>query len=459
MNKMMIVDDDPLVRKALGMLFRTEHYEILLCESGEQAIEKLEAFHPDIVLLDLRLGDMDGLEVLRQIKRRNEHVRVIILTAYGSIENTVQAMREGAFDYIQKPFDNRNLKDLVKKGLQWKQEEDDDDLVDLHIPEERKDKVPRIIGKSPQIKRVYEVLRRIAQSDDTTVLIEGESGTGKELAASYVHYLSPRWDKPLVKLNCACIPELLAESELFGYERGAFTGGLREGKVGKFQAAEGGTLFLDEIGDLSIGIQTKFLRVLEEKSYFRIGGTREIHCNVRVVAATNKNLLEEANKGQFREDLYYRLSPLKVLIPPLRERREDILQLAQYFLNQCCKKNGRPVMHLSPEAGEILKRHIWKGNSRELRNAMERIVLLENAQVIYPEHLDFLKESYERSQTVGELALYIDLPRKLTYDEMMEKLLITALSEAEGNQVKAAKLLGISRAKLRYQITKYGLKI
>jgi DNA-binding NtrC family response regulator len=453
----MIIDDDALVRRSLQLLLETENYRIQVCESGKAGIEDLREFRPELVLLDLRLGDMDGLQVLRVIKQRDEQIQVIMLTAYGTIENTVQAMRDGAFDYVQKPFDNRKLKELVKKALQVRQWNDSGFRNDRprHGEQER---LIKIIGKSPLMEKVYEIVCRLAQSHDATVLIEGESGTGKELAASHIHALSHRCAKPFIRLNCACIPELLAESELFGYEKGAFTGGLAGGKAGKFQMAEGGTLFLDEVGDLSPEVQTKCLRVLEEKTYFRIGGIREMQCDVRVIAATNKNLLEEVQKGTFREDLYYRLSALRIVIPPLRKRHEDILPLSLFFLEQFCSKNDRPLMKISPEAEAILLSHPWKGNVRELRNAMERIVLLEQTQVIRPEHLEFLKTPLDHSKKDMESGTVTPAADNVTYDEMMEKLLSAAIAEARGNQTKAARNLGISRAKLRYQIAKYDLK-
>ncbi len=457
MNRIMIVDDDILVRRSLQLLLQTEDYRILTCQSGKDGIENLLQFRPELVLLDLRLGDMDGLEVLRAIKQRDERTQVIMLTAYGTIENTVQAMRDGAFDYIQKPFDNRKLKELVKKALQVRQW-NDNGLRNGRPMDGAQEELVKFTGKSPLMTKLYEMIARLAQSHDATVLIEGESGTGKELAASHIHALSHRCTKPFIRLNCACIPELLAESELFGYEKGAFTGGVAGGKPGKFQLAEGGTLFLDEVGDLSPEVQTKCLRVLEEKTYFRVGGVREIQCDVRVIAATNKNLLEEVRKGKFREDLYYRLSALRIVMPPLRKRLEDILPLSRYFLELFCSKNGKPVMAISPEAEAILLNHCWNGNVRELRNAMERIVLLEQAEEIRAGHLEFLKSPSDYSKKETGTGSGIRGTENLTYDEMMERLLSAAIAEARGNQTKAARLLGISRAKLRYQIAKYDLK-
>lgn len=457
LNKMLIIDDDPLVRKSLQLLFRTEDYEVFTCESGKQGIQKLVELQPDVVLLDLKLGDMDGVDVLRHIKRKGGQAQVIMLTAHGSIENTVQAMREGAFDYVQKPYDTRRLKETVRKGIEFKRGRegatgDQDSGVFL------KDGPITMVMKSPKSIRVHEIIRRMAASSDSTVLIEGESGTGKELAASSLHLLSCRRDMPFVSLNCACIPEHLAESELFGYEKGAFTDSLKEGKAGKFQLAEGGTLFLDEIGDLSLGVQTKILRILENKTFFRIGGTKEIRCNVRVVAATNKSLLNEVRNGRFREDLYYRLSALKIVLPPLRERREDIVPLAHYFLTAFSARNDLPLMKISREAETMLESLPWKGNVRELRNAMERVMLLESGGVLYPEHLEFLREEEQFSSEAGDRPCYSRADEKSTYDDMLEKMLREALSKAEGNQTKAAQLLGISRSKLRYQISKYAVK-
>ena len=455
MNKIMIIDDDNLVGVSLESFFNIEGYQAFICESGKQGIEMFKQFLPDIVFLDIRLGDMDGLEVLRQIKQMREDIPVIMLTAYGTIENTVQAMHEGAFDYIQKPFDNQKLKAVVKKGL--KNKEKIKNLINRRLPYLRKHGITEIIGRSPEIKRVFELVGRFAKSDDATILIEGESGVGKEVVAEYIHFLSPHFGKPFIKLNCGSITNSIAESELFGYEKGTFTGGLANGKPGKFQMAEQGTLFLDEIGDLSYTVQTKLLRVLEEKTYFRVGGTREIKCNVRVILATNKNLLSEVRNGRFREDLYFRVSGLKIFVPPLRDRKQDIIPLAEFFLHQFSQKYHRHPAEFLPETKEVLKNHQWKGNIRELRNAMERVILMEKTRRIRPEHLQFLINKIETSETILDITNKDIFINGITYDEMVKKLISAALREIKGNQVKAAKLLGITRAKLRYMIKKYSI--
>ncbi|MBW2146118.1 MAG: sigma-54-dependent Fis family transcriptional regulator [Deltaproteobacteria bacterium] len=457
MHKIMIIDDDELLGVSLKKLFDGTGYNALVCESGSQGIELFERFAPDIVLLDIRLGDMDGLDVLRELKRMREDIPVIIMTAYGTIEHTVKAMQEGAFDYIQKPFKKNTIQEAVEKGL--KDLQAITSITHHRLQYREKHGINEIIGESTEMKKVYELVGRFAKSDDTTILIEGESGTGKELIAQYIHFLSPRFDKPLVKLNCGCLSDTLAESELFGYERGAFTGGLKEGKPGKFSMAEGGTLFLDEVAELSSNVQTKLLRVLEERTYFRVGGTREITCNVRVVAATNKNLLSEVRKGHFREDLYYRLNALSISIPPLRERKEDIIPLASYFLSQYCKKYCKRHIDISPEAEEVLRRYRWEGNVRELRNVMERVILMENPKVVYPEHIESLIQKGDRNETIPHAITGEIFTSGITYDEMVKKLLTSALCTTQGNQLKASRLLGISRAKLRYNISKYRLNL
>ncbi|MBF0550370.1 MAG: sigma-54-dependent Fis family transcriptional regulator [Deltaproteobacteria bacterium] len=473
-HKVMIVDDDPLIGNSLRLLLRSKQQEILVCQSGKQGLEVMEHFHPDVVLLDLRLGDMDGLDVLRQIKNTAAETRVIIITAYGTIENTVLAMREGAFDYLVKPFDNRKVKAVVRKALEYRPVHDF--TFNARCRDLEKHRMSEIIAESPQMKNILDTIKLLGQSGDTTVLIEGESGVGKEWVAEYIHFLSPRFEKPFLKLNCACIPETLAESQLFGYTRGAFTDGVKEGKPGLFATAEGGSLLLDEIADLSLSVQSKLLRVIEEGTFFRIGGNREERCNVRIVASTNKNLTNQVRKGEFRQDLYYRLSVVRIVIPPLRERQEGILPLARFFLSQYCRKQDKPAPELSPEAERVLREHGWTGNVRELRNAMERLAVLQRGGIIHPVHLRFLQEEIDSSSTQSEATLSLGgtverqsseiapdmafnevLSDHRTYDETIEKRLAAALDETEGNQVKAAKLLGISRAKLRYQLKKYNL--
>lgn len=465
-NRVMIIDDDSLIGASLRIILNADGYETMVCEGGKEGIELLERFRPNIVLLDIRLGDMDGLDVLRWIKRRSEETQVIMITCYATIESAVEAMREGAFDYLQKPFDNQRVKLLVKKALSHTPAED------LVIGDGgrslEKSRMPRLIGTSPKIKSVFQTVRQVSNKGDTTVLIQGESGVGKEWVAGYIHFLSPRFEKPFVKLNCACVTETLAESEFFGYEKGSFTGGSLEGKAGMFEAAQEGTLLLDEVGDLSLQVQSKLLRVLEDGTYFRVGGTREKQCNVRIIASTNKNLREAVQNGLFREDLYYRLSVIEIAVPPLRERKEDILPLARYFLTKFCRKYSRPLPDFSSEAEKILQEHAWRGNVRELRNAMERLSVTENARAIHPLHLEFLTGRMESSECVSSTApfmtgrspdaiSYQPPPDHPTYDQVIKELLAAALHQTHGNQVSAARLLGISRAKLRYQLSKYGL--
>lgn len=474
-HKVMIIDDDPLIARSLRLLLKSEQYDTLICENGMRGIEMMDHFHADVVLLDVQLGDVDGLEVLRHIKNSSMETRVIMITAYGTIENTVQAMQEGAFDYLTKPFDNRKVKAVVRKALEYKPVYEYDSRIDDCFQNPEKYGMSEVIAGSSEMKKILEMVKRLGGSGDTTVLIEGESGVGKEWVSEYIHFLSPRFEKAFLKLNCACIAETLAESELFGYERGAFTGGGKDGKPGLFEMAEGGTLLLDEVAELSLSVQSKLLRVIEEGTYFRVGGTKEVRCNVRIIASTNKNLLEEIQKKRFRQDLYYRLSVVRMIIPPLRERKDDILPLVRYFLDYYCRKHGKPIPELSLETEKTLNLYCWKGNVRELRNAMERVTILENCTILRPGHLEFLMGGIESADISPEPTISLRsntespslgenpeascevLMDPLTYDEMMKKLLTTALREAEGNQVKASKILGISRAKLRYQLAKYNL--
>lgn len=456
-RKVLIIDDDALLASSLKLLLKREDYEIMICGTARHGIDTFEKNRPDVVLLDVKLEDMDGIEVLRHIKENSPATPVIMITAYGTIENSVNAMREGAFDYIQKPFENKKVKALVKKAFDFKP-------IDESLIAERRQYIEdhRLLEgvcESEAMKGLFETIEGLGKSSDTRALIEGESGTGKEWAAKYVHFLSPRYEKVFVKLNCACIPEPLAESELFGYEPGAFSGGVKNGKPGIFEIADGGTLLLDEISDLSAGIQGKLLRVLEEGTYFRLGGTREVQCNVRIIAATNRNLLSEVDKGTFREDLYYRLSVFRIYIPPLRERKDDILPLAGYFLRQYCSKYGKSLPQLSPQAEQLLKDFPWRGNVRELRNVMERVALMEDSSTIRQCHLRFLGEGMETSAAgAAQKALDEKLgAADLNLENRIKGMISKALDQSGGNQVQAARLLGISRAKLRYQMKRYDL--
>jgi two-component system response regulator AtoC len=452
--KILVIDDEPILRNSLGIALGAAGYEVTTSGTGEEGLEILRRENPDLVLLDHWLPGIKGHDVLRQIKERDPEIPVIVMTAQGSIELAVNAMKIGAFDFLVKPFDLDQIEGVVKKGL---------DRVRLKkevewLRAQYQERFPSggIIGASRQMKDVLELAERLAKSSDTTVLIEGETGTGKELLAEYIHFLSLRSSFPFIPINCGAIPKELFESELFGYEKGAFTGALEKGKIGKVEAAEKGALFLDEVGELPPSAQVKILRVLEEKEFFKVGGVEKRKADVRIIAATNKDLELEVKKGSFRDDLYFRLNVVKLLIPPLRDRKEDILPLFRFFMNRFNQQFNKGFVRVSKEAEERILRHPWIGNIRELRNTLERIILLEKGDTILGSHLSFLagKERPSEGETRSKPVIP---PQGIVLEEVEKEYIQEALRIKEGNKHQAAKLLGISRSALLYRMGKYGI--
>jgi DNA-binding NtrC family response regulator len=377
------------------------------------------------------------------------------MTAQGSIDLAVNSMKMGAFDFLVKPFELDQVEALIKKGLErirLKKE-----VEWLRAQYQEKFRSGGIIGVSQKMKGVMGLAEKVAQGSETTVLIEGETGTGKELLAEYIHFLSPRSSFPFIPINCGAIPKDLFESELFGYEKGAFTGALEKGKIGKVEAAEKGTLFLDEVGELSPSAQVKVLRVLEEKEYFRVGGVEKKKADVRIIAATNKDLESEVKKGNFRDDLYFRLNVVKMKIPPLRERKEDILPLFRFFIERFNGQFKKGFVQISQEAEERILSYPWLGNIREVRNAVERIILLEKGDTIRGKHLSFLGEG--EGQREEGFQYKPSIPSQgIVLDEVEKQYILEALRMKKGNKIQAAKLLGISRSALLYRMQKYGIK-
>jgi two-component system response regulator AtoC len=434
--RILIVDDEEVIRTSIALYLRREGYQVDVCTSGEEGLRRIEEVDPDLVLLDVKLPTLGGLDVLKRAKESKDDLIVIMITAFGSIESAVQAMKAGAYDYITKPLDLDELDVTIKKGLETVRLKKEVSLL-------RKERLERfnveyVAAESVSMREVEEQIDKIARYDSSTVLIQGESGTGKELVATSIHYKSPRADKPFVVVNCAAIPKELVESELFGYESGAFTGAARQGKLGKFEMADGGTLFFDEIGELDLSAQVKLLRFLETREFERIGSTKPPRkIEVRVLAATNKRLIDFVNAGTFRLDLYHRLNVMSIIVPPLRERKMDIVKLAKNFLHHNNRQFGKHVRGFTPEAEQALLSYGWPGNVRELKNIIGRTDLA----IELPASVDFPPT---RTSWSGDTILPLDEVARRYMHEVLEK--------TAGNKSLAARLLGITRKTLRERL-------
>jgi len=446
--KIMVVDDEVNIREALAALLEEDGYEVAASASAEKAMERLGREPFDIVISDLRMEGASGLDLLQSLRETNPATEVIILTAYGTVEGAVEAMKLGAYDYISKPIDRRRLSLLIEKALEKQLlfRENRNLRRRLSIKEE----FSNIIGNSHRIREIFKVISEVAPSN-ATMLITGESGTGKELVARAIHNRSPRRDQPFVTLNCGALPDSLMESELFGYEKGAFTGALNL-KIGRIEAASGGTLFLDEVGDMSPKTQVDFLRVLQEREMRRLGGTKPISIDVRFIAATNKDLKDEIEQKRFREDLFYRMNVVPLIMPPLRERKEDIPIILESFLLEFCSIHRKESKSISEPALDLLVRYSWPGNIRELRNLTERMVLLVSHDVIEPRDLPAHIRRSEDNQP--EITIPLTQPLR----EMEKAVISNVLSRVTRNRTVAARMLGISLRALHYKIKRFGLE-
>ncbi len=485
MDRLLVIDDEADMHYSFRRIFDSPKLELTTAASGEEGLRRLAEVRPDLVLLDLRLGGFDGLETLRRIRQVDARLPVILMTAYGTTQTAIEAMKLGAYDYLLKPFDVPRLKQIVADAL--KASRAMRQVLSYPPLIEREDYELGIIGRSPAMQEVFKLIGQLAASD-ATALITGQSGTGKELVARAIYQHSRRHGQPFLAVNCAALPEPLLESELFGHERGAFTGATSQ-RIGRFEQAHGGTLFLDEIGDMSPATQTKMLRVLQSGTFERVGGNQTLQVDVRILAATNQDLERAVAEKRFREDLFYRLNVVRVRLPPLRERPGDVPLLAGYFLQRLARKRGQPPKALAPEALALLERHPWPGNVRELENALEHASVMAKGDTILPADLPATVRTAARpaaavpgatpapapaaaaptpapgegGESPAELAARLFAwarrhPEGRVMEAVERELVVQALKEAGGNQVRAARLLGITRATLRKRIERFGIR-
>jgi DNA-binding NtrC family response regulator len=451
-HRILVAEDEAPIRDGIVAAFSDSGYEVVAARSGSEAIDLLEEQNFDLVISDYRMPEKDGLEVLRRARRLDEEAVVIVMTAYGTVDHAVEVMREGAYDYVQKPFNLEDLEFKVTKALEHVRLRDHVRYLEDRIGAEVN--AGDMVGTSVAMQEVLNTIRKAAPSN-AAILIQGETGTGKELIAEALHRNSNRREAAFVKMNCAALPESLLESELFGHERGAFTGADRQ-RIGRFELANGGTLFLDEIGNMSQGIQAKVLRAIQEQEFERVGGTQTIKVDVRLVAASNRDLARAMEQGTFREDLYYRLNVVNIVVPPLRERKEDIEALAEHFVGKYATELTKKVVGLSPESLRVLRRYNWPGNVRELENTIERAVLMTESTRIEGDDVALLGQA--TSSSTGENPFPVHLPPQgMDLEEIEKEILLEALRMSNWVQKEAAALINISSRAMNYKVKKFGI--
>lgn len=459
LSKILVVDDEESIREFFQIMLKREGYEVFTAANGKEGLEHLKKNPVDLIISDIQMPELSGLELLSKVREIDPEMVVMMITAFGSTEIAVEAMKRGAYDYIQKPFKIDEVKIIIRQALEKRSLK----LENHQLKKELGTKYAfdNIIGGASPMIKIYELVKRVANTK-SSVLISGESGTGKELIARAVHYNGPLKDKPFVTVNCGAIPENLMESEMFGHKKGSFTGAIAD-KKGLFEVAHTGTIFLDELGELPLTMQVKLLRVIQEGTFKRVGGTEDITVDVRVISATNKNLEQEVKGGRFREDLFYRMNVIQIVCPPLRDRKEDIPMLSSHFLEKFSKILGMNVKKISNEAMEILRRYQYPGNVRELENIIERTVALEPSAIILPESLPkhMLETKEEVSGHIDAHAIQIDDTKGIELERLTadfeRALLIKALEQTGGVKKRAAKLLNISFRSMRYRVDKYSL--
>ena len=458
-QRILVVDDELSMRRFLEVLLSREGYKVSCAENGKTAISMINKKHFDLLLCDIRLGDISGLDVLRAAKKQSQHTVVIMISAYASAETAVEAMNEGAYDYVPKPFNNEEIKQTIKNALDLKTIEHEKEIIDSELKKTLH--FGKIVGSSPRMLHIYDMVKQVAKTK-TNILISGESGTGKELIAHAIHEQSDRRDKPFVVINCGGIPETLMESELFGHKKGSFTGATQD-KKGLFKIADKGTIFLDEIGEFSPSIQVKLLRVIQEKVFKEVGSNEDISVDIRIISATNKNLEKEVIAGNFREDLFYRLNVIEIKMPPLRERKGDLRALVQHFLEKYSKEMGKEITKISSYAIDLLEKYDFPGNVRELENLLERSAALSNTNIILPDSLAL--SIHKRRWVEGIKDKRFDLDEvqngvclETILEEIEKAYIEKALDCKNGNKNKAAELLGLSLRSLRYRIEKLGIE-